>query len=163
MRQVVRALIIGGVLFSAAACGTASNPPPGGGPGVGIGSATAPPPGVLASEASIKASCEAIGTVYSRNMAPVAEALTKLVDNTDKKTRQQAQQAMKAFAAEIRRATQGSTDPQLRTDGKKTADQLQAKAADAELFSKIKTNEDVNTVLGSTLKEWLSPIEQHCS
>jgi hypothetical protein len=96
-------------------------------------------------------------------MAPVAEALTKLVDNTDKKTRQQAQQAMKAFAGEIRRATQDSTDPQLRTDGKKTADQLQAKAADAELFSKIKTNEDVNTVLGSTLKEWLSPIEQHCS
>jgi hypothetical protein len=162
MRQAVRAFIVGGVLFSVAACGTATNPAPAG-PGVGIGSATAPPPGVQASQASIKDACEAVGTVYSRNMAPVAESLTKLVDNTDKKTRQQAQQAMKAFAAEIRRATEKSTDAKLRTDGKKAADRLQAEAADADLFSKIKTNEDVNTVLGSTLKEWLSPIEQHCS
>ncbi len=160
MRQAVRAFIVGGVLFSAAACGTATNPAPG---GVGIGSGAAPPPEVQASQASIKEACEALGTVYSRNMAPVAESLTKLVDNTDKKTRQQAQQAMKAFAAEIRRATEKSTDAKLRTDGKKTADRLQAEAADADLFSKIKTNEDVNTVLGSTLKEWLSPIEQHCS
>jgi len=162
MRQVVRALIIGGVLFSAAACGTATNPAPGG-PGVGIGSATAPPPGVLASESAVRASCEAIGKVYSKNMAPVAEALSKLVDGADKKNQQQAQQALKAFAAELRGATQHSADPQLRTDGRKTAEVLQAKAADADLFSKIKTNEDVNKVLGSTLKEWLSPIEQHCS
>jgi hypothetical protein len=162
MRQVVRAFIIGGVLFSAAACGTATNPAPGGA-GVGIGSATAPPSAVRASESAIKASCEALGQVYSKNMAPVAEAISKLADGADKKTQQQAQQALKAFATEIRGATQESTDPQLRTDGKKTAEVLQAKAADAGLFSKIKTNEDVNTVLGSTLKEWLSPLEQHCS
>jgi hypothetical protein len=162
MRQVVRALIIGGVLFSAAACGTATNPAPGE-PGVGIGSATAPPPGVRASEASIKASCEALGQVYSKNMAPVAESLSKLAGGADKKKQQQAQQALKTFATEIRGATQQSPDPQLRTDGEKTAEVLQAKAADSDLFSKIKTNEDVNTVLGSTLKEWLSPVDQHCS
>ncbi|MFI7541902.1 hypothetical protein [Actinoplanes sp. NPDC049599] len=162
MRQLVRALIIGGVLFSAAACGTATNPAPGG-PGVGIGSAVAPAPGAVASDSSIKSSCEAIGKVYSKNMAPVAEALSKLTEGADKKTRQQAQQALKAFATDLRGATQQSADPQLRTDGKKTADQLTAKAADADLFSKIKTTEDVNTVLGSTLKQWLSPIEQHCS
>jgi hypothetical protein len=162
MRQAVRALIIGGVLFSAAACGTTTNPAPGGA-GVGIGSATAPAPGVLASQQAIRSSCEALGEVYSKNMAPVAESLSKLADGADKKKQQQAQQALRAFATEIRSATQRSTDPQVRTDGKKTADQLQAKAADADLFSKIKTNEDVNTVLGSTLKEWLSPIDQHCS
>jgi hypothetical protein len=162
MRQVVRALIVGGVLFSAAACGTANNPAPGG-QGVGIGSATAPAPGVLASQAAIRESCEAIGKVYSKNMAPVAEALSKLADSAGKKNQQQAQQALTTFATEIRGATQQSSDPKLRTDGEKTADQLQAKAADAGTFSKIKTTEDVNTVLGSTLKEWLSPIEQHCS
>jgi hypothetical protein len=162
MRQVMRALIVGGVLFSAAACGTATNPAPGE-QAVGIGSETAPPPGVRASESSLKTSCEAIGQVYSKNMAPVAEALSKLPDGSGKKNQQQAQQALKAFATEIRGATQQSPDPKLRTDGEKTAKVLQAKAADAGLFSKIKTNEDVNTVLGSTLKEWLSPIDQHCS
>lgn len=167
MRQAVQALIISGVLLSAGACGTATNPAPGE-PGVGIGSATAPPPGARSAEASIRSSCEALGQVYGKNMAPLAEALTKLADTRkqagdDKAPKQQVQQALKAFAGSIRVATQNSQDPKLRTAGKQTADQLQAKAADAKLFNEVKTTEDVNKALGTTLKQWLSPVDQHCT
>jgi len=167
MRQAVRALIVGGVLLSAAACGSTTNPAPGG-PGVGVGSATAPPPAERSAEAAARSSCEALGRVYSRHMAPYAQALTELAaaragDGDAKKGQQEVQTALKAFATALRGATQDSTDPQLRSDGKRAADTLQAKAADAGTFTAIKTTEDVNTAVGATLKEWLSPVDQHCS
>jgi hypothetical protein len=164
MRQAVRTLILGGVLFSVAACGTANNPSPGAG-GVGIGSATAPAGGATEAAApSIRSACEALGQVYSKNMVPVAEALTKVVDEGgDKAVRKQAQQALDAFAAEISRATAKSADPELRNDGERTAARVRTEAADADLFKKIKTNADVNTMLGDTLREWLSPVDQHCN
>jgi hypothetical protein len=70
---------------------------------------------------------------------------------------------LNAFATAIRESTQSSTDPQVRTDGKQTADKMQAKAADAGFFRAIKTSEEVNTVLGPTLTEWLAPVARHCS
>ena len=167
MRQAVRALIVGGVLLSAAACGTATNPPPGSA-GAGIGSATAPPAAERSAEAAARTSCEALGRVYSRYMAPYAQALTELVaarngDGDAKKGQQEVRTSLKAFATAIRGATQDSTDPRLRTDGKQAADTLQAKADDAGAFTAIKTTEDVNTAVGATLKQWLSPVNQHCS
>jgi hypothetical protein len=162
MRHAVRALIIGGVLLSAGACGTASNPAPGG--GVGIGSATAPPAAERSAEVSTRSACEALGQVYSKHMAPYAQALTQLVEKDGAKPEQQTvQKSLTSFAAAILGATKDSPDPQLRSDGKKAADTLQAKAKDAGTFTAIKTNEDVNTAVGSTLKQWLSPVEQHCS
>lgn len=167
MRQAVQALIISGVLLSAGACGSATNPAPGEA-AAGIGSATAPPAAMRSAEASIRSSCEALGQAYGRNMAPLAEALTELADTRqragdDKVSQQQARQALKAFAGAIRGATQNSPDPALRTAGKKTADQLQAKAADAKVFNEVKTTEDVNKALGTTLKGWLSPVDQQCT
>jgi hypothetical protein len=167
MRQAVRMLLISGMLLPMAACGTATNPAPGE-PAAGIGSATAAAPEVRASEASTKASCEALGQAYSKNMAPLAEALTKLATvrgsaGDDKVPQGQVRQALTTFAAAIGGATQGSTDPQLRADGKKTAAKLTAKAADKKVFSEVKTTDDVNTALGSTLKQWLSAVDQQCS
>ncbi len=167
MRQAVQAFFISGVLLSAAACGTASNPAPGE-PGVGIGTASAPPAAERSAAASTRSSCEALGQVYTKHMAPFAEALTKLADarkskGDDKATQRQVQQSLTEFATAIRSATETSTDSQLRAAGKKAADQLQAKATDAASFRTVKSTEDVNTTLGSTLKGWLSPLEQQCS
>ena len=69
----------------------------------------------------------------------------------------------RGFATAIRGATQGSGHAQLRADGKQAADRIQARSADAAFFGKIRTPEDVNTLLGPTLKEWLSPVNHHCS
>jgi hypothetical protein len=167
MRQAVRALIVGGVLLSAAACGTVNNPPPGGS-GVGVGSATAPPAAERSAEAAARSSCEALGRVYSRYMAPYAQSLTELVaarngDGDAKKGQQEVRTSLKAFATAIRGATQDNPDPQVRTDGKRAADTLQAKADDAGTFTAIKTNEDVNKAVGATLQQWLSPVNQHCT
>lgn len=165
MRQAVRAFIISGVLLSAGACGTATNPAPGE-PGVGIGSAAATSGTAQAADGSLKSSCEALGQVYSKQMAPLAEALTRLANKgggKDKESQRQVQQSLTSFASAIRDATQNSTDARLKADGKQTADQLQAKAADAGAFGKLTSAKDVNAALGTTLKGWLSPVEQHCS
>jgi len=161
MRRAVQALIISGALLSAAACGTATGPTP----GAAVGDAgTAPVVATPDAASSTRTLCDALGQAYSKNMAPFAEALTKLVNaGGDEANRRQVQQSMKAFAGAIRVATQNSADPQVKTDGKQAADRLQAKAADAGFIKTIKTTEDVQTVLGPTLKEWLSPVAQHCS
>jgi len=161
MRRAMRAFIISGVLFSMAACGTATGPTPGGAAGVVV--ASAPAAGAPAAEATTRSACEALGQVYSKNMAPFAEALAKMVAAGDQAHPQPVQQSLKSFATAISAATQSSTDPQVRADGKQTADRLQAKAKDTGFFRTIKTTDDVNKVIGPTLKEWLSPVTRHCS
>jgi hypothetical protein len=159
MRRAVQALVIGGVLLSAAACGGTTNPAPGSAPLAAAPSAAAP-----SVDGSIRSSCEALGQVYGKHLAPFAESLTKLVAAPgDKEPQRQVQQSLTTFAAAIRAATRDSTDPQLRVDGAQTADQLQAKAKDAAFLRTVKTEQDVNTVLGPTMKQWLSPVAKHCS
>src|SRR4051812_29081167 len=67
MRRAVRALLVGGVLLSAAAgCGTAKSSPN-----------AAPAPGASAADpaqAATRSACEALGQVYTQKMAPFAEA-----------------------------------------------------------------------------------------
>jgi len=166
MRRAVQALVIGGVLLPAAACGATTNPPP----GAQGGAPAAPAPGAAAPsvDGSIRSSCEALGQVYGKNLAPVAKALTELVaaqqsPGDDKAHLRQVQRSLTAFAAAIRAATSDSTDPQLRADGEQTAARIQAKAQDAGFIRGVKTDQDVNTVLGPTLKQWLSPVTAHCS
>jgi hypothetical protein len=98
-------------------------------------------------------------------MAPFAEALTKFIAGKEggNASPQQAQAALKSFATEVRTATESSPDAQIKADGKQTADRLQERSADAAFFAKIKTDKDVSTLLGPTLKEWLSPVTHHCS
>jgi hypothetical protein len=166
MRRAMQALVIGGALLPAAACGAATNPAP----GAGGGAPAAPAPGAAAPsvDGSIRSACEALGQVYGTNLAPVAKALTDLVaaqrsPGDDKAHLRQVQRSLTAFAAAIRAATRDSTDPQLRADGEQTAKQIQAKAADAGFIRGIRTDQDVNTVLGPTMKQWLSPVAAHCS
>ena len=166
MRQAVQAFIISGVLLTAAGCGTATGSTPGA--PAGPGTASAPPAATLAAEASTKSSCQALGEVYSSHIPPFAEALSKMVTGrqsagADPESQRQVQKSLSAFATAVRESTQSSTDPQIRTDGKQTADRMQAKAADAGFFRAIKTTEEVNAVLGPTLTEWLSPVARHCS
>ncbi|MEU7909308.1 hypothetical protein [Actinoplanes sp. NPDC049118] len=160
MRRAVRALVIGGVLLPAAACGAAT-------PGVPRtplpASAAAQP-----ADGSLRSSCEALGQVYGRNLAPFAEALSDLVAarqgaGDDKEPQRQVRRSLTAFAGAIRAATRDSTDPQLRADGERTAEGIQAKADDTGFIRAVKTDQDVDTVLGPTLKQWLSPVAQHCS
>ncbi len=158
-RATTLGLVVGGLLLGAtAACGTATNPPPGAG--------TPGPVSLAPEQAQTKASCEAIGTVYTKNMGAFAESLSKVVASgpTDAAAaRKDAQQKLSAFSTAIRQTTQTSGDAQLRADGKQAADQLQTTSANAAFFAKIKSNQDVTTVLGPTLKEWLAPVTHHCS
>ncbi|MFF5296555.1 hypothetical protein [Paractinoplanes globisporus] len=151
MRGALKVVVAGGLLaFCAAGCGSA--PSSGAAPAV----STAAP--------ETKVTCEAVGEAYTKNIGPFAEALSEMVGaKATAAGRTDAQQKLKALADSLRTATQGSGDAQLRADGKQTADQLQAKSADAKFFGGIKTAQDVSTVLGPTLKEWLAPVTHHCS
>ena len=152
MRRAVLVVVAGGVAaFFVASCGSAP-------------SSEAVTPAAPAVAPETKATCEAVGAAYTQNIGPFAEALTRMVQTTPTTAgRTAAQQKLKALADSLRGATQGSGDAQLRSDGQQAADQLQAKAADAKFFGTIKTTQDVDTVLGPSLKQWLSPVTHHCS
>jgi hypothetical protein len=142
-----RILLIGAVALTVtAACG--ARPP-----------ATAAP--LSAEQLATKSSCEALNQAYNNSMAPFAEALTGMLD--DRTKGQAAQKALRDLATAVRTATDASGDTALRTDGKRTADSLTAKAADKTFFAGIKTRTDVDNVLGPDLKSWLSPVTRHCS
>ena len=152
MRRAVRVVVAGGVaaLF-AAGCGSAPR-------------SAAVSPAVPVAAPETKATCEAVGEAYTKNIGPFAEALTTMVQTTPTAaSRAAAQRKLKALADSLRAATQSSGDAQLKADGKRAADQLQAKSSDAKFFGTIKTAEDVSTVLGPSLKLWLSPVSHHCS
>jgi len=152
MRRAVRVVVAGGVaaLF-AAGCGSAPNSGP-------------VSPAVPVAAPETKVTCEAVGEAYTKNIGPFAVALTGMVQTTPTAAgRAAAQQKLKALADSVRAATQSSGDAQLKADGKQAADQLRAKAADATFFGTIKTAQDVSTVLGPSLKQWLSPVNHHCS
>jgi hypothetical protein len=167
MRRAVQIVVAGGALLLAAACGTSkspSAPSTAAQPAAGA-SAAGPGAGALPAAASeTRALCESLGQVYNKNMGAFAESLNKMVAaKGTKTTTQEAQVALRGFSVAVRGATEKSSDAQLKSDGKQAAETLQTKSADPKFFSAIKTSADVNTVLGANLKEWLAPVQHHCS
>ncbi|XVV09789.1 hypothetical protein ACQP2X_33735 [Actinoplanes sp. CA-131856] len=133
----------------------------------GCYTATGATPGTSAAPPSVstelKSTCDALGKAYGERMAPFAESLTTLVGKRTPEAQKRAQDSLAAFATAVDDATRDSGDTELRTDGKKTADQLRATSGDAAFFAAIKTEKDVTTTLGPTLKGWLTPVTRHCS
>ncbi|SNY54869.1 hypothetical protein [Paractinoplanes atraurantiacus] len=123
------------------------------------GAASAPP----SVPVELKSTCDALGQVYGERMAPFAESLTTLVGRRTPDAQKRAQDSLAAFATAVDDATRASGDAALRADGKKTAEKLRAKSGDPKFFAAIKTEKDVTTTLGPTLKEWLTPVTRHCS
>ena len=152
MRRAVRPLLLGAVLLFPAACGAATS-------GAAPGSTTA----AVAADPATKSACEAIGEAYAKGMAPFAEAVAKAAGSGSAADRAQAQKKLGDLATSIRTATAGAQDPQIVADGKRAADDLQKKAADASVFAALKTPDDASRLLGPQLKEWLSPVTHHCS
>jgi hypothetical protein len=149
MRRATFALLVGGVLLTASACGTA--------PGSQGTNAAATAPSTPAAGAA----CEALAKVYDKNMGPYAQALTTLA--ADPRTIAQAQQSLAAFATAVQDATKTSADTQLQAAGKQAAKQMHDRSTDDKFFATIKTTDDVTKAIGPTLTEWLSPLQQRCS
>jgi hypothetical protein len=178
MRRVLLALTAG-ILVVTTGCGTARTPAPSGTTGAppapaapAPGGASGAAPAATATTtgetalASTRALCEGLGQVYTKNMGSFAEALSKMVADGEKSrdaSREKAQQALTAFATAIRDTTASSTIGDARADGKRTADLMQAKAADDKFFDQVKTSKDLDRVLGPDLKKWLAPVDSHCS
>jgi len=157
MRRALFGVVAGGLLLAVGACGTTGGPTP------GVGTPRAAGPVSLSSEqAATKASCEAIGDVYTKNMGAFASSLSKVPDTGDT-ARKDAQQKLTDFGTAILGATKSSTDAQIRADGKQAAARLEATAKNTAFFARIRTTQDVSTVLGPTMKEWLAPVTHHCS
>jgi hypothetical protein len=164
MRRAVLALVVGGVFVTASACGTANGPATNGTPNPGGTAAAAAADPALTDTRTV---CEAVGQVLNKDIGPFADALGKMIAGRRTAAADtslaQAKQSLKTFATSIRGATQTSTDAQVRADGVQAADTLKAKSADDAFFRKIETAEDLDAVLGTSLKEWLAPVTHHCS
>ncbi|MEV4349688.1 hypothetical protein AB0J83_34960 [Actinoplanes sp. NPDC049596] len=134
-------------VFLLAGCGTAAT-------------VSTPAPSV---DTELKTTCDALGKAYGEKMAPFAQSLTTMIGKRDAATQKRAQESLAAFATAVDEATKASGDAALRADGQKTAEQLRTKSADAKFFAGIRTEKDVTTILGPSLKEWLTPVTRHCS
>lgn len=152
MRRALSVVVAGVALMGVAACGILGDSPDS-----SAGAASLTP-----EQAATKASCEAIGEVYTNNMGAFASSLSKVPTSGDV-ARKDARQKLGEFGTAVLGATKSSADTQLRTAGQEAAEHLQATAKDAKFFAKIKTTQDVSTVLGPTMKQWLAPVTNHCS
>jgi hypothetical protein len=150
MRRAVVGVVVAGLIGGLAACGTGGDP--------------AGAPSLTPEQLATKNSCEAIGSVYTKNLGPFAEALSKMTASGDAAAaRKNAQAKLSAFGAELQATTDGSQDAQMRADGRQAADQLRKTSADDAFFKKIKTTQDVSDVVGPMMKQWLAPVTHHCS
>jgi hypothetical protein len=149
MRRAIYALLAGGALLTASACGTSP-----GSPGTNT-------PAAAPSTPAAGAACEALAQVYDKNMGPYAQALTALA--ADPRAIARAQQTLAAFATAVQDATKTSADTRLQAAGAQAAKQMHDKSTDDEFFATIKTTEDVTEAVGPTLSQWLSPVQQRCS
>jgi hypothetical protein len=152
MRRVLFALLTGGALLTASACGTA--------PG-GAGSNPAPGTSTAASASAVGTACEALAKVYDKNMASYAQALTSLT--ADPKAVAKAQQSLATFASDVQEATGTSPDAAMKTAGQETAKLMRDKSADAKFFGAIKTPDDVSKAMSQTLTAWLAPVQSKCA
>lgn len=164
MRHVAPALALIGVLLSAAACGTAGSPGPDGSAG------PAPAPGSTSADgaqAQTRALCETLGQVYSRHLGPFAEALSATVEGgtaeREAAAQKQVREQLDSLATAVTEATRANPDEQVQADGEKTAASLRKTSADETFFRGVRSTEDVNTVIGTTMKTWMEPVARHCS
>jgi hypothetical protein len=169
MRRAVIALVAGGVLLAAAACGTAPAPSStGSGAAAGTQAPASTDPKVQASLTDTRQVCEAVGKANSKDIGPFAASVSKLVASRKAggtaaaAAKQDAQHALVTYGEDLRAATQGSANEQVRADGTTVADTLKAKAADNATFDQLKTNTDIATLLGPTMTEWTAPVSKHC-
>jgi hypothetical protein len=112
--------------------------------------------------------CPAIGEVYSARLGPFAAALSRITtvpsgSGEAEAARDEARKALGSFAAEIRSVTATATAAEARQAGAKVADAMAAKSTDDKFFGGIKTGEDVEKVLGTTVTGWLEPIDEYCA
>lgn len=163
MRRAAPALVLVGLLLSTTACGTARSPEPGGARTV----PSAAPGGAAPAQAQTRALCETLGQVYSEHLGPFAEALSATVEggaaSRGAAAQKQAQRQLNGLADGIVEATRADPDAQVRADGEQTAAQLRKTAGDRKFFSGISSPEDVNKVVGTSMKTWMAPVARHCS
>jgi len=160
-------IVTAGMIALTAACGTdrATDAIP----------AVQPAPGQVATRAGTAPSidpraafCPAIGEVYSARLGPFAAALSRMTtvpsgSGEAEAARDEARKALGSFAAEIRSVTATATAAEARQAGAKVADAMAAKSTDDKFFGGIRTGEDVEKVLGTTVTGWLEPIDKYCA
>ena len=71
--------------------------------------------------------------------------------------------SLTAMGDAILEATRANPDAQVRADGEQAAARLRKTAGDDRFFREIKNVDDVNTVMGTTVKTWMEPVSRHCS
>ena len=166
MRRALPALVLAGVLLPVAACGTARSPEPG-----SVTPSAAAPTGAPAQPgpavAQTRALCETLGQAYGEHLGPFAEALSATVTGDGASrgatAQKQARDQLTGLADAIAEATRANPDAQVQADGAKTAEQLRKASADDKFFRGVRSADDVNTVMGTTLKTWMAPVARHCS
>lgn len=169
MRRALLAVLAGGTLLTAGACGgthdntdaSASVAPS------RVPDETLPP--LPDYSADTKAVCDRLQTVYTGELRAFGTAIGQMVSYKEAKQTADAQKAedaaaveLKAVGAKIKQETATAQDPDLKAAGVTTAAKFDQSATNRAYFDKVKTLKDLDSTLQTQMHDWLTPVSGYC-
>jgi hypothetical protein len=172
MRRLLTAAALGAALLITAGCAGKDNDESAAQPTASATSAS-PTPSASASAnyaADTKKICTEIDKSLETEMENFGEELGKMIaykqaGNTTRanQAKADAQAELKAIASRMRERTAAAQDPELKAAGQESAENIEASAADETFFSRLKTLNDVKSVVQKEVVSWLVPLAKFCA
>lgn len=179
MRRVILAVLTGGALLAAGACGDDPKPAEFTEPAATAAASAPTESGIPSASASVAPSfdytadnnkvCKRLDSVVTAEFGDFGAALGKMIANKEadqtadaKKLEATAATELKAVATRIRKETTAAQDPKLKQAASATAAKIEASAKNRDFIEKIDTTKDLDTTLKTQVSSWLSPVSSYC-
>jgi hypothetical protein len=167
MRRAIVAVTIGGVLLTASACDSKTDPDAA--PATATTPSAAPASSAPDYSANTAVVCGNVQKIFDTGLKDFATDLGKMIANKEAKQTAAAATAQKAAAKElkdvgeqVKDATESAEDPDVQSAGAESAAKFMKTASDAGFFNKIKTTKDLDKIIEAQLNEWFTPVAGYC-
>lgn len=171
MRRLLTAVALGATLLISGGC--AGDDSPTAQPTTAAPTSASPTPSATPSAdhaADTKRICGEIDKALETDMKGFGEELGKMIaykqaGNTARanQAKADAQAELKAIASRMRERTAAAQDPELKAAGQESAENMEASAADQAFFGRLKTLNDVQSVVQKEVVSWLVPLAKFCA
>jgi hypothetical protein len=174
MRRLLTAVALGASLLVGAGCAGQDNDEPSGAePTTAAPTSASPTPSASPSAnyaADTKRICTEIDKALDSEMEKFGVEVGKMIaykqsGNTTEanQAKAAAQAQLRAIAARMSQRTAAAQDPELKAAGEESAKNIAASAADNTFFSRLKSLNDVQTVVEREAVTWLVPLAEFCA
>ena len=168
MRRAFAAMALGGLLLTATACSSDTEPT------TAAPRATAPSTEATSAgpnyTANTKLVCGKVTAIFSTGFDGFHSEMGKMIARKEAKETTEANAAEKAAKAQLKsiggkveKETSAAEDPALVKAGSTSADKLTASATDDKFFDGIKTVKDLDSKIEAKLTDWMNPVGGFCA